>query len=127
MKKNILYLGLIIIIIVTSIIFISTRSETKIVKPIDNVSDNINYQKVVISMKNSNYYPREIRVKANQPVEITMDNSVYGCFRSLVIRGLGVSGYSLDPSDKIVFTPKQQGVYTFTCSMNMAYGKFIVE
>ncbi len=84
-------------------------------------------QKVVISEKNSNYYPQTINVKAGSPVEITLDSSVVGCFRSFNIRDLGVSGYAKTPGDKITFTPAQKGTYKFACSMGMGTGTIIVE
>jgi len=76
---------------------------------------------------NRGYYPNTIKVKANQPVEITLDSSVNGCYRSLLIRDLGVSGTSRSPSDKIKFTPTKKGTFTYSCGMGMARGTIIVE
>ena len=84
-------------------------------------------QKVVISQKDYNYYPREIRVKSNQPVEITLDGSLKGCLRSLSIKEFGVNEYARTPEDKITFVPDRKGTFTFSCSMGMGYGKLIVE
>jgi len=84
-------------------------------------------QKVVIGEKNANYYPNTIKVKANQPVSITLDNSVQGCLRSFNIKELGVSKYARTPSETIDFTPTKEGTFTFACSMGMGYGKIIVE
>jgi plastocyanin domain-containing protein len=93
------------------------------------ISDNGDgeLQKVVIGMKDYNYYPQEIRVKVNQPVEITLDESVGGCFRDFTIREFGVRQYSRSPQDKIIFTPTKTGTFTFACSMNMGTGRLIVE
>ncbi len=84
-------------------------------------------QKVVISQKDFNYFPAEITVKVNQPVEIRLDKSVGGCLRSFTIKELGVSKHLKSESDKLVFTPTKKGTYTFSCSMGMGYGKFVVE
>ena len=84
-------------------------------------------QKVVLSMKDYNYYPQEVKVKANQPVELTMDDSVRGCLRSFAIRDLGVSGYSKSPNEKITFTPTQKGSFRFSCAMGMGFGTLVVE
>lgn len=84
-------------------------------------------QQVVISEKNLNYYPNEIRVKAGQPVSITLDSSVKGCLRSFTIRNLGVSKYVKTPDETIDFTPTKKGKYIFACSMGMGYGSLIVE
>ncbi|OIO81442.1 hypothetical protein AUJ84_01085 [Candidatus Pacearchaeota archaeon CG1_02_32_132] len=80
-----------------------------------------------MSEKNYNYYPSEIKVKANQPVEITLDDKVVGCLRAFTIRDLGVSKYARTPDEKIIFTPNKKGTFTFSCSMGMGYGKIIVE
>ena len=84
-------------------------------------------QKVVLSMKNANYYPNTIRVKEGIPVSVTLDSSVQGCGRSLNIKDLGVREYSQDASQTIKFTPTKKGTFTFACSMGMFYGKIIVE
>ena len=91
------------------------------------INNNNDMQKVVISEKDLNYYPREIRVKANQPVSISLDNKVKGCLRSFTIRDLGVSKYLKSVTDTLEFTPTKAGTFTFTCSMGMGYGKLIVE
>ena len=84
-------------------------------------------QEITLSMKNYNYYPNTITVKANQPVEITLDNSVGGCYRSFNIPQLGVDKYSQNQGDKIAFTPTEKGTFQFKCSMGMARGTLIVE
>ena len=83
-------------------------------------------QKVILGMKNFNYYPDEVKVNANQPVELSLDKSVAGCLRSFTIRDLGISKLLRTAEDKLIFTPKK-GVYTFACSMGMGYGKLVVE
>ena len=84
-------------------------------------------QQVTLSMKDYNYFPQEVKVKANQPVEITIDDSVRGCLRSFAVRDLGVSGYAKTPTDKITFTPTIPGTFKFSCAMGMGYGNLIVE
>src|SRR3990167_8685317 len=84
-------------------------------------------EKVVISEKNLNYYPNEIKVKAGQPVSISLDSSVTGCLRSFNIKDLGVSKNAKTPSETIDFTPTKKGTFRFACSMGMGYGKIIVE
>lgn len=84
-------------------------------------------QKITLSWKNYNYYPNTITVKANQPVSITLDSSISGCYRDFVIKDLGVRKRSRNPSDTIDFTPTKKGTFTFACSMYMGYGKIVVE
>lgn len=92
-----------------------------------NSISNGNVQKITISMKNYNYYPTTITVKEGMPVEITLDNSVGGCYRSFNSPALGVSQYSNSPSQKITFTPNKKGTFEFACSMRMGRGTIIVE
>lgn len=84
-------------------------------------------QKITLSMKEGNYFPSTITVKANQPVELTLDSSVGGCYRAFTIRDLGVADLSNNPSDIIVFTPTKTGTFGFSCSMGMGFGTIIVE
>lgn len=84
-------------------------------------------QKVTLGFKDYNYYPNTIRVKEGVPVEITLDESIYGCYRSFTIRSFGVNAYSANPSEKITFTPNKKGTFPFSCSMGMGTGTLIVE
>lgn len=84
-------------------------------------------QKITLSFRNYNYYPNIITVNANQPVEITLDSSVGGCYRSFTIPALGISQYSKAPTNKITFTPAKKGTFTFACSMGMGTGTIIVQ
>jgi len=83
-------------------------------------------QKVRIGF-NGNYYPNTIRVKSGRLVEITLDNSVGGCFRSFNIDAFGVSGYSSSPSDTINFIPDRKGTFEYRCGMGMGRGTIVVE
>ena len=84
-------------------------------------------QKVVIGMKNFDYYPQKIKVKAGIPVSVSLDKSVFGCFRDFTIRELGISEYLANPSDSVEFTIDKKGTYTFECSMGMGSGILIAE
>ena len=121
-------LGYIIIIVFLVSIFgymlLGTAKTTN--NQIEN-QDLSNAQQITLSMKNYNYYPETITVKEGQPVAITLDNSVSGCFRAFTIKDFGVSKYSQSVNDKIVFTPNKKGTFRFACSMGMGYGTLIVE
>lgn len=84
-------------------------------------------QRITLGAKNFNYNPNTIRVKAGIPVELTIDKTVGGCLRAFAVRDLGVSQYAATPADKIRFTPKKAGTFTFSCSMGMGFGKLVVE
>lgn len=91
------------------------------------VINNVEAQKVILGEKNFNYYPTEVKVKANQPVSLSVDESVRGCLRAVTIRDLGLSKYLKSVTDTLDFTPTQKGTYTIACSMGMGYGKLVVE
>jgi len=124
-KKTTLYFLVILVIVVAGYITMASKSAPSS-GSVSN-SGNGDMQKVVIGMKNYNYYPNTIRVKVGQPVEISLDESVYGCFRDFTIREFGVRKYLKTPQDTVTFTPTEKGSYTFACSMGMGTGTLVVE
>lgn len=127
MEKSTVY-GILIFLVIIVAGFIFLKPSTAIaVNGVDPVVVQGEVRRVLISEKNLNYYPNEIKVKANQPVQISLDDSVKGCLRSFAIRELGVSQYAKSPRETIDFTPTKKGTFTFSCSMGMGYGKLIVE
>lgn len=92
-----------------------------------NAIDEGSYQKVVLGMKNYNYYPNTVTVKAGKPVRIYLDSTVGGCYRSFVISAFNVRKTLRTPSDYVEFTPTQKGTYGFSCSMGMGRGTLVVE
>jgi len=120
----------VVIVAVGAFIFMNSGSDINGGVIIDDTQGEViqgELQKVNIGIKNYNYYPNTIEVKSGKPVEITLDKSVSGCYRSFNINSMGISQYSKDPSQKIIFTPTKSGTYTFACSMGMGYGKLIVK
>lgn len=124
-NTTLLIIAGIVIVLVGAFIFLNKGQASVSGEVISG--DNQNAQKITLSMKNSNYYPNTITVKANQPVEITLDNSVRGCYRSFTIRELGVSKYSKTPEETIIFTPTKTGTFRFACSMGMGTGTIVVN
>lgn len=124
-KKNTLYIVVILILVVAGIFLVIGNSSDGPVN-VDPTNGG-EVQKVVLSIKNFNYYPQEIRVKAGQPVEISLDSSVTGCFRDFTIRDFGIHKNLQTPQDSVTFTPTKPGRYTFACSMGMGTGTLIVE
>ena len=84
-------------------------------------------QKIVIGVKDYNYYPNTIKVKVGVPLSISLDKSVYGCLRDFTIRDFGIRKYLKTPEDTIEFTPTKKGTFKFACSMGMGTGTLIVE
>ena len=129
MKNTTLGIFALVAIIVIAGYFFLNSAKTNgntITGNVVNEGDNT-VQRIVISEKNLNYYPQTIKAKVNQPIEITLDDSVSGCLRSFTIRDLGIAKYLKTVSDTLDFTPTQKGTFTFTCSMGMGYGKLVVE
>lgn len=125
MKNTSLILGIMVIIgLALWFIYSNQSGDSRINGNINGSGGSL--QKITLSMKNGNYYPRLINVKAGSPVEITLDSSVAGCYRSFTIRSLGVSKNSKNSADKITFTPTKKGTYGFACSMGMGTGTIIV-
>lgn len=127
--KNTTLLGIFVIglIIVGGFIFVNSKNNIDGNATANNDNSNGNAQKIVIGIKNGNYYPNIINVKAGQSVSISLDNSVTGCFRSFTIKQLGLSKNLRTPEDTLTFTPTEKGTYNFACIMGMGYGKLIVE
>jgi len=131
-KKSSLYMVGIIILISFFGYFILGSSDDGVIAGsitgnIVAVNSNKGVQKVVLGLKDFNYYPNTIKVKAGKPVSISLDKSVYGCLRDFTIRDFGIRKYLKTPSDTIEFTPTKPGVYRFSCSMGMGTGTLIVE
>lgn len=81
-------------------------------------------QKITLSIIESGYSPRTIRVKKNVPVELTLTSKdVYSCALDFHLRAFGIREF-LQPNDtKVVrFTPQTTGNYPFTCGMGMYTG-----
>lgn len=128
MKNSMMAFILVVLVLaVGGFVFANGKSSSVTAKEIEVPVNPGELQKVVLSMKDLNYYPNTVNVKAGSPVEITLDDSVKGCLRAFTIRDLRVSQIARTPEDKIVFTPQNPGTYTFACSMGMGYGKLIVE
>jgi len=105
----------------------ASASEKKIREEIKFAELENGVQKVTLSMKNGNYYPKQFKLKEGIPVSITLDKSITGCYRSLTIRNFGIIKYSKNVEDTIDFMPDKKGEYTFSCTMSMASGKMIIE
>ena len=122
--KNVTIFGIIIVaLIALGIFFYAAQAPTE---PTTTITTD-DAQQITLSMRNANYYPNSFTVEANKPVEVTLDESVGGCFRAFTVRELGVQGLSRSPSEKVVFTPTEKGTFTFACSMGMGYGTIIVQ
>jgi sulfite exporter TauE/SafE len=79
---------------------------------------------VTININNSGYSPKYFKVKAGEPVELTLiSNNVRSCALSFVFKAFNIRAI-LKPTDKqtFTFTPTKPGRYTYSCSMGMYSG-----
>ena len=124
-KKTTLYFALTIIIIIGAGYFLPGEKTTQN-NVLPDTSDG-EFQKVVIGMKNFNYYPNTVTVQSGKPVRIYLDETAVGCFRSFTIRDFGVAKYLKTPNDYVEFTPNKKGTFSFACSMGMGTGTLVVQ
>ena len=129
--KSAIYVSGILLVIIAAGFFMLNQSESYPELQNEQVSGNVvagtgEIQEVVIGMKNYNYYPDTINLKAGIPARVSLDDSVYGCFRDFTIRDLGVREYLKTSEDYVEFTPTDPGTYPFACSMGMGFGKLVV-
>lgn len=86
-------------------------------------TESVNNQ-VTININNSGYRPTYFKVKANQPVTLTLkSNNVRSCALSFVFKAFNIRAM-LKPTDQqtFTFTPTKPGRYTYSCSMGMYSG-----
>jgi plastocyanin domain-containing protein len=128
MSKKYMLLTFLLVIILAGIFIVKPlmNNETATLNTA-TAEDLGDYQKVVLSIKNGNYYPNTVTVQSGKPVRIYMDNSVSGCYRSLVIPAFNVRKSLSTSNDYAEFTPTKAGSYGFACSMSMGTGKIIVS
>lgn len=123
MKNSFVIIGIIVLLLVgAGFFYLNSKSATGQV-----INESADVQKITLSMKNGNYYPQTVTVKAGTPVIIYLDSSVGGCLRAFTIPSLGIAKNLKTASDYVEFTPKDKGTFRFQCSMNMGYGNLIVE
>ncbi len=125
-KKSATYISGIIILIIIGGYFLINNNSNFTGNIIKDDSNN-GVQKIVLGIKNYNYYPNTITVKEGKPVRIYLDASVTGCLRSFTIKDLGIAKNLPTPNDYIEFTPNKKGTYKFACIMGMGTGTLIVE
>lgn len=125
MKATLFYIfGILLLVGVAGYLMIENKSSAQLTP---NTIDNGEFQKVVIGVKDFNYYPNTINVRVNEPVRIYLDKSVGGCLRTFTITEFGIAKYLRTPNDYIEFTPTKKGTFRFACSMGMGTGTLIVE
>ena len=79
---------------------------------------------VTINISNSGYSPKYFKVKANQPVTLTLkSNNVRSCALSFVFKAFNIRAMLKSTDEQtFTFTPTQTGKFTYSCSMGMYSG-----
>jgi plastocyanin domain-containing protein len=127
MKNTTMLISMLFILIFAGVFFLKNSATTEINQIKVPTVNTEEVQKIILSIKDYNYYPNTIKVREGIPVSITLDSSISGCFRSFTIRDLGINKYSKNPKDTIDFIPNKKGTFRFACSMGMGTGTIIVE
>lgn len=81
-------------------------------------------QQVLINVKSNGYSPDYIKVKAEVPVQLTLQTKdTYSCASSFILKAFDIK-VQLGPNDSktVSFIPTKKGKYQFTCSMGMYTG-----
>ena len=81
-------------------------------------------QQVEILVTNHGYSPNYVKVKAGQPVQLTLrTKETYSCAVAFRFSEFGISTFlSANDTQSFAFTPQKPGKYTYTCSMGMYTG-----
>ena len=83
-------------------------------------------QKVSVDVSQGFFDPMVIDVKAGVPLEISVGQG-QGCMSKMLIKDFGVS-QDLTSGGAIIKLPAAKaGEYTFSCGMEMQYGKLVVK
>ncbi len=88
----------------------------------------LNFQNIEIKANAQGFEPKNIKVKAGQPVKLSFTaDSNAGCARALLIKKASISLLSKGGATQTAeFTP-EKGTYQFTCSMSMFKGEIQAE
>lgn len=84
---------------------------------------------VAISVTEEGFVPKEIHVKAGQPVTLAVTRQTdRTCATELVLKEYGINRkLPLKETVRISFTPKNAGQLTYACGMDMFKGIITVE
>lgn len=96
----------------------------------DNSSHIVNgVQEVTINLTDNGYQPASIKLKKGVPAKVVLKTSdTLGCIRSFVVPSLNIQKVlPKTGEDSFEFTPDKAGQISFTCSMGMYKGEFVVE
>lgn len=127
-NSTILFIMVIMILITGSFVFTNGKDGiTTNVLANDNQLIQGQMQQIILSQNGYNY--RDATAQAGKPIVLSADSSVRGCLRSAVfnIAGKRYSKYLRTPEDTLELPALPKGIYPFSCSMGMGFGKLIIQ
>ncbi len=83
-------------------------------------------QRINVDLSTGSYNPNTIRLKAGVPAEITFGQSS-GCTAQVISQDLGFSEDLTSGPRTVKLQGLSAGEYTFSCGMQMVFGKVVVE
>lgn len=94
---------------------------------IKNVSLKNGVQEATMTVDEYGYSPSSFTVKKDVPVSwVVKGKNVFGCQGSLQAPVIGLRTTLSSGENVFTFTPKEKGLITFSCSMGMFRGNFLV-
>jgi plastocyanin domain-containing protein len=86
-------------------------------------------QVVEITVTKEGFVPKEIKVKAGQPVKLQVTRKIEKtCAKDIVIKDYGINQpLPLDQTVTVTFTPSKAGSSRFACGMDMIAGVIVAE
>lgn len=75
----------------------------------------------------ASYSPNVIKLKAGVPAELTFNYNGQGCTNQVVFPDLGISQDISQGPTTVKLGSLKAGTYTFSCGMNMIFGKVVVQ
>jgi hypothetical protein len=83
-------------------------------------------QRISVDLSKGYYDPNQIVLKAGVPAEITFGQS-QGCTAQVVSQDLGFSEDLTAGARTVKLPALEKGEYSFSCGMQMVFGKIVVE
>lgn len=92
-----------------------------------STSSNLTPLEVRMAQNSNGYSPNVLTIEKDRPVKWIINSTApYSCASSIVVPSYGISESLHSGENIITFTPTQVGEISFSCSMGMYRGKFIV-
>jgi sulfite exporter TauE/SafE len=108
---------------------VKNTGQTEKQEVLTETSSTDQLQTLSLFLTDQGYVPQRFIIKKGIPVELTIKNEeARGCIQGFVVPDLNIRKVvRLGKSEKVTFTPQKAGKISFTCSMGMYYGEFIVQ